>query len=116
MMLRISFQSGLEPHLKQRYLPIFATLRGGGYFRFAIVYHIGTNVSTVNFTNVSNVEIIYSQTCKYPLFTFLIVFYIIMFAAEQSVSISGYKHISGDHHGDRAQISDKKTARGSGQV
>ncbi|MCR5727165.1 MAG: hypothetical protein K6G24_06835, partial [Lachnospiraceae bacterium] len=33
-MLRISFQSGLEPRLKRRSPPTFATLRGGGYLLF----------------------------------------------------------------------------------
>ncbi len=50
-MLRISFQSGLDPRLKRRSPPTFATLRGGGYLLFCytitLLYHIYVFPATI---------------------------------------------------------------------
>ena len=43
-MLRISFQSGLEPRLKRRSPPTFATLRGGGYLLFCYISYLDNPV------------------------------------------------------------------------
>ena len=56
-MLRILFQPGLAPRLKRRYLPTFATLRGGGYLLFCYIPRSCFQPGKKNFSSVESVSI-----------------------------------------------------------